>query len=108
MIKWEIIIEAVVTVIIAVATGVLIPWAKSWLGTKLDKATMENLEEWAKVAVEAAEQIFTNPKTGSLKKSYVIECLHNTFKELKINITDEQLNNIIESAVYKLKHEVLL
>lgn len=103
MINWEVIIKSVVLLVVAAVTGIIIPWFERWLKSKLTEAQIENLKEWVKVAVEAAEQIFVNPKTGAVKKSYVIEFLHTVLCDLKIEISEEQLNNIIEAAVYELK-----
>lgn len=104
MTKWEVIIEAIVMLVVALIVGALIPWVKSWLRTKLNQEQFKELEAWANAAVKAAEMIFKETGAGPLKKSHVIEFLHNVLLRLNIDISEEQLNDIIEAAVYKLKN----
>lgn len=59
----------------------------------------EQVIEWVKIAVEAAEQIYTMPGQGKEKFDYVATWISEKFK---INKTD--LKNLIESAVYELNN----
>lgn len=56
-------------------------------------------------AVESAEQTITEPKSGGKKKAMVIDTVRRIFKEVKIDVTEDQLESLIESAVYAMKKE---
>ena len=90
------IISAVITLIIAVITTFLIPYLKS----KVDKMKFENIKTWVKVAVEAAEMIYTGTGRGEEKKAYVMQYLNSK----GYTIDTESINNLIESAVHELKN----
>ena len=91
-----IIIEIAVTVISAVLTGFLIPFARS----RLTAEKKERLEFWLSVAVKAAEQLFRNTeKAGIKKKDWVVQFLLS--KGLVFDV--DEVTALIESEVYKLK-----
>lgn len=88
----EIILRAISLIITGVLACYIIPYLKKH---KLYKAV--------KIAVQAAQQMFTD--TGIDKKilnaqkfNYVWDCIKKCFK-----VSDDELKNIIESAVYELK-----
>lgn len=90
------IISAVITLIVAVITTFLIPYLKS----KVDEMKFENIKTWVKVAVEAAEMIYTGTGRGEEKKAYVLNYLNSK----GYTIDTESINNLIESAVLELKN----
>lgn len=88
------ILKVVIELITAIAGIFLIPWLKEKLGeAKLDKIT-----RFVKEAVYAAEQTITSSEE---KKRYVI----NFLRKMKIELSEEQLDALIESAVKSLKLE---
>lgn len=54
---------------------------------------------WVEVAVRAAEQIYNGSGQGKEKFAYVSEWISKKFK-----ISESDLKNIIESAVYELNN----
>ena len=91
------IVEAVVKLIVAVLCVAVIPYIKS-------KCSAEQLSEasaWIKIAVAAAEQIYSSAQ-GSEKKAYVIDYL--TDKGLKVDTKD--LDKLIEASVLELHSEL--
>lgn len=88
------IIEAVIMLIAAIISAVVIPWIRS----KTSAAQFEQIEMWVTVAVEAAEQIYTGSGRGAEKKAYVIDFL--TEKGFKIDA--DSLDKLIEAAVFDL------
>lgn len=90
------IISAVITLIIAVISTFLIPYLK----TKVNEMKFENIKTWVKVAVEAAEMIYTGTGRGEEKKAYVMQYLNSK----GYTIDTESINNLIESAVLELKN----
>ena len=59
----------------------------------------DEVVKWVKVAVKAAEQIYSGFGQGKEKFAYVSEWISKKFK-----ISEEDLKNIIESAVYELNN----
>lgn len=91
------IIEAIITLLVAVITAFVIPYIKS----KLSANKLAEIMKWVKIAVEAAEMIYKESGMGKEKKKFVETFLteHGT----KVDI--EQLDALIESAVLELKKE---
>ena len=90
----NVIIEAVIMLIAAIISAVVIPWIRS----KTSAAQFEQIEMWVTVAVEAAEQIYAGSGRGAEKKAYVIDFL--TEKGFKIDA--DSLDKLIEAAVFDL------
>lgn len=93
------IVEAVVAVVCAVVTCVLIPYIKSKTTTEQQK----EINAWVKIAVSAAEQIYTGSGRGEEKKAYVLEWLRSH----GVTVDDEKLDAMIEAAVYELTQGII-
>lgn len=85
------VINAVIALIAAVITAFVIPWIKS----KTTAAQREEINAWVKIAVTAAEQIFTETGMGKEKKAYVLKFL----EEKNLKIDEKSVDLMIESAV---------
>ena len=92
------IIEAIITLLVAVITAFVIPYIKS----KLSENELAEIIKWVKIAVQAAEMIYNETGMGKEKKKYVETFL--TEHNIKVDI--EQLDALIESAVLELKKEL--
>lgn len=91
------IIEAVIALIFAILTVVVIPYLKG-------KMTAEGFHEMVRVVgilVHAAEQIFGSGK-GAEKKQYVLEALRG----YGYNFDEKILSDLIESAVLDMNKEL--
>lgn len=93
------IVEAVVAVVCAVVTCVLIPYIKSKTTTEQQK----EINAWVKIAVAAAEQIYTGSGRGQEKKSYVL----NWLREHGVTVDEDKLDAMIEAAVYDLSQGII-
>ena len=93
------IIEAVAALIGVIITCVLIPYIKSKTTTEQQK----EINAWVKIAVSAAEQLFTGSGSGEEKKAYVIAWL----KERGITVDEAELDALIEAAVYELEQGLI-
>ena len=94
-------ILACIPVLGAILTLYVIPYFKELIGNeKLGK-----YQEWAEMAVKAAEMIFTEKGMGVQKKEYVVKFLTEQFNKNKVVITEEQLNILIESCVKQMKEK---
>ena len=71
------------------------------------KALVENtkyawLVKWVELSVKSAEQTILGDKSGAEKKAIVTEFIRGLLINKNISISDEQLNTLIESAVFEM------
>lgn len=95
------ILQFVVIVAIIIVTKYLVPILK----TKLQSSEYDYIYEMIYGAVTYAEQTIQGSGKGETKKAEVVTILKNLFSNAKIDISDEQLNVLIESAVYVMNDE---
>lgn len=93
------IVSTAVALISLLITTFLIPYIK----TKISAEKLAKLLTYAKIAVEAAEQIFRETGMGEKKKAYVAKYL----ADLGYKLNGEELDVIIESAVLEMKNELI-
>ena len=81
--------------------GAIIPIALLVVAGYLIKTYRDdNVIKWVKIAVKAAEQIYNASGQGKEKFEYVSKWISEKFK-----ISEADLKNLIESAVFELKKE---
>lgn len=95
-----VIIEAVFALLAAIITAIVIPYIKS----KTTASQQAEINAWVKIAVTAAEQIYTSSGRGEEKKAYVL----NWLQEHGITVDAEKLDALIEAAVYDLTNNGLI
>ncbi len=89
----------VISVIGALVSAYVIPYIKS----KTNKSDWDKLIEFVKIAVRCANQIYT-PEQWEDKKKYVVNQVQAfILTSLKIELTVEQINTIIEGVVNEIK-----
>ena len=88
------IVEALIGLIAAVITCVVIPLIRS----KVTDAQFEKIKMYVSIAVKAAEQIYVGNGRGTEKKQYVVEYL----EKMGLKIDAETLDKLIEAAVFDL------
>lgn len=92
--------SAVISIAVALVTGLLIPYLK----TKINSDKLQKLDYFIKMAVRCAEQLYT-PDQWKEKKEYVTNYITDVINTtLKIKITPEELDALIEGAVNQIKH----
>ncbi|MDY2986301.1 MAG: phage holin, LLH family [Peptoniphilus sp.] len=84
----------ILSLVSIVITGIVIPLLKQ----KYGQQKINNTLDIVKIAVNAAEQIYSKRGQGSLKKEYVIQYL----KDHGIKIKDDELDAMIEACVLEL------
>lgn len=95
------IILGAIAIISAIITGYLIPWLKSLFEEKeLDKFIY-----YATVAVKFANQIYTPEQWREKKKAVTVYLQQVIADKIHIEITDDDLDKIIEGIVYEVKQE---
>lgn len=78
--------------------GYIVPFVLLVVAGYLTKVYHDDkIIKWVNLAVKSAEQLYKEKGQGSLKFEYVYEWISKKFK-----IPEEDLKNIIESAVYEL------
>ena len=85
----DILLKCVIFIAVSFILGYVIPFLKD-----------KNIYNYAKIAVQAAEQIYKESGMGKEKFEYVKNWLNK-----KLNISDDDLKKIIESAVYEINKE---
>ena len=98
----EILFECIKAVLI-VGLMAVIRYVIPYLKAKTKASDLDMVYEWVLKAVEAQEQTVTESGAGSYKKSQVWNFIWSFVESKQINITEEQLDNLIESAVYAIK-----
>jgi len=93
------IILAVIAVIGAVVTGVLIPWIKS----KMDEGQLAKLDFWLRIFIAAAETAYGSGM-GQEKKAYVIAKI----KALGFDFDEEIVSDAIEALCRELTAEDII
>lgn len=93
------IIEAVAALIAVIITAVVIPYIKS----KTTTQQQAQINAWVKIAVAAAEQIYKGSGRGEEKKEYVI----NWLEERGFTLDEDEVDALIESAVYELNKGII-
>lgn len=86
-------INAVIALIGALLTWFFIPWLKA----RTTESERQNLENWARIAVAAAQQLYWQ-SDGETRKQWVLDFL----EERGFNIEDEKVSAAIEAAVMDL------
>lgn len=99
------IIFEVIRAVLVIGIMVVVRYAVPYLKSRINGTELEWIYAWAVKAVKAAEQTTVGEHTGSQKKAIVKEFLLEVAREKNLTITDEQLENLIESAVYVMKQE---
>ena len=92
------IFEAVLALTGVVITAVIIPYIRS--RTTAQQRT--EISAWVKIAVSAAEQIYTGPGRGAEKKQSVLSWL----REHAVTVDEDRLDALIEAAVYALNNGI--
>ena len=94
------IVEAILGLVFAIITCVLVPYIKS----KTTASQQAEINAWVRIAVTAAEQIYSGSGRGEEKKTYVL----NWLREHGITVDDAKLDAMIEAAVYELTNNGLI
>lgn len=92
------IVQLIVIIIFGLCGAYIIPAIRQNVNT--DK--FELIVKWVNIAVAAAEQVVEGKGMGAEKKAQVVEFIKAKLDELGIEISDDDLDAIIEAAVNAL------
>lgn len=93
------VISALITLISGILTAFVVPYIK----TKVSTEKLEQAITIVETAVLAAEQIYNAAGMGEKKKEYVKKFL----EERGFTYDEKEIDVMIESAVFKMKEELL-
>ena len=94
-------LKIVVSVSVTLITIFLVPYIKN----KIKDSKYANLVKYVEVAVRAAEQTIKGSGVGAAKKGEVIAYVTAWMTANGIEITKEQLSELIEAAVFNMNRE---
>lgn len=93
------IIEAIISIVIALIGAYVVPYLREKIGA----AKLAQYKEWAKIGVEAAEQMFIGEKLGQERLEYVTIFLDGIINKNKEVLNKENIRTLIESALKEMK-----
>lgn len=92
-------------IVISVCAAIITVYAVPYLKTLKEDRRYAQILDMVDVAVRAAEQTIKGAGKGVEKKKEVENIIYAWLMEKGIEITPEQINQLIECAVYQLKQE---
>lgn len=92
-------------IVISVCAAIITVYAVPYLKTLKEDRRYSQIFEMVDVAVRAAEQTIKGAGKGVEKKEKVENIIYAWLMERGIEISTEQINQLIECAVYQLKQE---
>lgn len=95
----SVIVKAVVAVLSVLITSVIIPYIKG----KIGENKYNEIKKYVEYAVRCAEQIYT-PEQWQEKKAYVKAYIIRKAAEFGIDMTEEDIDILIEGIVNEVKH----
>ena len=95
----------VLLVVVMVLSILLTTYVIPFLKAKIKNSEYDALLDTVFRAVRAAEQKITESGMGQVKKAQVIAYVKNWLEARKITITEEQLDTLIEAAVFIMNKE---
>lgn len=90
-------------IVISVCTALIAYYLIPILKNKIKDDKYARLIEMINIAVRAAEQTVKGSKMGAVKKEDVIIFINNWMNQNGFSITQDQLSQLIEAAVFSMK-----
>ncbi len=95
----------VLKIVVSVSCALIVLYLVPYIKNKLKDDKYSDLVVLIHTAVQAAEQTIGAGK-GKLKKAEVVAFITNWLNTQKIDITEAQLDNLIEAAVFQMNLEI--
>ncbi len=93
----------VLKAVVSLATLLIVRYLIPWIKAQIENSKYSWLVELVADAVKYAEQTITGSGKGEEKKELVVQYITNQLRIRGIGITEDQMEALIESAVYQLK-----
>lgn len=91
-------IELIIKILAILVMAFVLPWIKAKIGDENLRKIVAAIE----VAVKAAEQIFSEPGSGAMKKQWVLDFINSKFK-----INEDDAERLMEAFVYEMNKDKL-
>ena len=95
----------ILKIVIAVAVAMIARYLVPYIKAKIEEDKYAQLVVLVHTAVQAAEQTL-GPRDGALKKEQVVKFITEYMNKVGVIITDKQLDNLIEAAVFQMNLEI--
>ena len=95
----------ILKIVVSVCAAIITVYAVPYLKTLKEDRRYAQILDMVDVAVRAAEQTIKGAGKGVEKKKEVENIIYAWLMEKGIDITPEQINQLIECAVYQMKQE---
>ena len=92
------ILKAVLVLAVILFTRYAVPWMKQ----AVENTKHAWIVKWVGIAVRSAEQTIFGDKRGEERKAVVTRFIREQLIKKNITMSDSQLDNLIEAAVYAL------
>lgn len=92
------IIKIILMILAAVYTYILVPYIKA----KTTGSQLDSLKNFVRMGVRAAEMLYREEGMGQAKKQYVL----NYLKNLGYSVDEDEIDALIEGAVFELKKDL--
>lgn len=90
--------------VVLTALGLIFGIGRPWLQSKLSAEQLVMLKAFAKIAVQAAEQIISLV-TGKDKKAWAMERVKALLARFHLTFDEETVSAVIEDQVYEMNKE---
>ena len=95
----------ILKIVVSVSTVFISLYVIPLLKEKLSEAKCQRLLEMVEIAVRAAEQTIKGSGQGAVKKEQVLESVSFWMAQHGVDITSEQLDELIEAVVFNMNRE---
>ena len=94
------ILKIVVSICVVLISTYLVPFLKN----KIKTTKFYEIVDMVNISVRAAEQTIVGSGMGSIKKESVISAMNKWLSDKGVKLTDEQISQLIEAAVYNMNN----
>lgn len=95
----------IIKILVILSVTLVMRYGVPLVKQSIENSKLESVMKWVEKAVEAAEQTITASGSGPEKKRIVTEFLKEILTAKNISISDDQLNALIEAAVFAMNNK---
>lgn len=95
------ILKSVAVLVLILITRYAVPYLRQ----KIENSKYDWVLKWVDITVRSTEQTIFGDKKGAERKAIVTKFIKQMLLQKNISLSDEQLDNIIEAAVFSMKNK---
>lgn len=92
----------ILKIAVSVCSVLVVTYLIPFLRNKINSSKFYEIVDMVNISVRAAEQTITGSGMGSIKKENVITAMNDWLKDKGIKLSEEQVSQLIEAAVYNM------